>query len=415
MKNVFIILFAITLTFCKQPIKEDEHLLENLMHQQPEKFDSILFNRDKLEVQIIYTQIDRNKNNEPSFKSFYFNVDSTRYFYPASTVKLPIALLALEKLNKLQIPGLDKVTPMFNDSLYAGQFSAHKDSTSQSGLPSVEHYVKKILVVSDNDAYNRLYEFMGQNEINKILAQKGYYMKIFHRLERPLNADQNRHTEAIRFIKSGSLVYQQSMLINTDSILPHAISLKGKAYYKNDSLINAPFDFTYKNFYPLTTQQKLLKALLFPETVAANNRFDLSTEDRHFVLKYMSQLPTETSYPPYKNDTTYYDAFCKFFMFGESHEKIPSSIRIFNKVGDAYGYLLDNAYIIDTKNNIEFMLTAVINTNTDQIYNDGLYEYQTIGYPFMQNLGNVIYNYEVKRPRKNKPDFSAFKIMYDKP
>src|SRR6185436_16298759 len=99
-----------------------------------------------------------------------------------------------------------------------------------------------------------------------------------------------------------------------------------------------------------TTQQKVLQALLFPETVAQNKRFNISEEDRQFVLKYMSQLPTETSYPDYKSDTAYYyDAFCKFFMFGESREKIPSSIRIFNKVGDAYGYLLDNAYVIDTE------------------------------------------------------------------
>jgi hypothetical protein len=129
----------------------------------------------------------------------------------------------------------------------------------------------------------------------------------------------------------------------------------------------------------------------------------------------MSQLPTETSYPAYKSDTTYYDAFCKFFMFGESKEKISSSIRIFNKVGDAYGYLLDNAYIIDTEHNIEFMLTAVINTNTDEIYNDGVYNYHTIGYPFMQHLGKAVYNYDLKRTRKNKPNLSAFKLIYDKP
>ncbi|MEO7992689.1 MAG: serine hydrolase [Chryseolinea sp.] len=416
MKHTFIILSVITLTSCKPTIKENENFLENLMRLHPEKFDSILLNRDKLEVQIIYTQIERDANNVPTFKSFYFNVDSTRYFYPASTVKLPIALMALEKLNHLQIPGLDKFTPMLNDSLYAGQFSAHKDSTSQSGFPSVEHYVKKILVVSDNDAYNRLYEFLGQKAINEILQQKGYYMKIFHRLERPLSPDQNRHTEAVRFVQNDLIIYPQPMLVNTDSILPYSISLKGKAHFKNDVLINKPFDFTYKNFYPLTTQQNVLRALLFPETVAPNKRFNITEEDRQFVLKYMSQLPTETSYPAYKSDAAYYyDAFCKFFMFGDSREKIPSSIRIFNKVGDAYGYVLDNAYIIDTEHNIEFMLTAVINTNTDEIYNDDVSEYHTIGYPFMQNLGKAIYNYEVKRPRKNTPDLSAFNLTYDKP
>ena len=321
MRNLFIILIILSLAACKPALKEDESFLENLMRQQPQKFDSILANKDKLEIQIIYTQIERDANNVPSFKLFYFNVDSTRYFYPASTVKLPLALLALEKLHHLRIPSLNKFTPIVNDSVYAGQFSVYYDSTSENGLPSIAHYIKKILVVSDNDAYNRLYEFMGQQAVNEILLQKGYYMKIFHRLERPLNPDQNRHTEAIRFIQNDSIVYQQPMLFNRDSLLPYSISLKGKAHFKNDSLINTPFDFTYKNFYPLTTQQNLLQALLFPESVAPNKRFDIPSEDRHFVLKYMSQLPSETSYPSYKSDTTLHDAYCKFLCMAKVTRK----------------------------------------------------------------------------------------------
>ena len=52
-------------------------------------------------------------------------------------------------------------------------------------------------------------------------------------------------------------------------------------------------------------------------------------------MKYMSQLPTETSSPAYQKDTAMYDAYCKFLMFGDSRESIPGTIRIFNKVGDA--------------------------------------------------------------------------------
>ena len=86
---------------------------------------------------------------------------------------------------------------------------------------------------------------------------------------------------------------------------------------------------------------------------------------------------------------------------------------IFNKVGDAYGYLIDNAYIVDFDNGAEFMLSAVILSNTDGIYNDGNYDYQTLGYPFMKNLGQLIYNYELQRKRVHKPDLSAFQFAYD--
>ena len=46
-----------------------------------------------------------------------------------------------------------------------------KGSSSKTGLPSIENYIKKILLVSDNDAYNRLYEFVGREEINEKLKK----------------------------------------------------------------------------------------------------------------------------------------------------------------------------------------------------------------------------------------------------
>ena len=416
-RSALIILLTTFLTgillSCKREIKEDDKLLMSLMQSESKKFQRILQDKDSFEIQIIYTQINRDEDNRPFFKSYYYKVDSSRYFYPASTVKLPLVLLSLEKLKHLNIRGLDMHTPMFHDSVYSGQLSVKKDSTSENGFPSLAHYAKKILVVSDNDAFNRLYEFVGQEQINKSLNDKGYAMRILHRLERPLAPDQNRHTEAVRFVSNDTLVYLQPMLVNNDSIRPAVVVLKGIGFMKNDVLVEKPFDFTYKNFYSLTDQQKLLQALLFPETVHPSLRFDILETDRQFVLKYMSQLPTETLYPPYKSDTVLYDAYCKFLMFGEDKTKIPSGIRIFNKVGDAYGYLIDNAYIVDFDNGIEFMLSAVINTNTDGIYNDGKYEYKTLGYPFMKDLGQLVYKYELKRKKVHQPDLSAFRITYN--
>jgi hypothetical protein len=415
MKKICWLLFVgWTVTSCSSRITENQALVENLMKKHPSKFRNILKNKDTLEVQIIYTQINRDSLNQPHFQSFYFHVDSTNYFYPASTVKLPIALLALEKINLLDVKGLDKFTPMYNDSVYSGQVSVRKDSTSENGKPFVAHYAKKILLVSDNDASNRLYEFLGQKEVNTSLKSKGYNMRVLHRLERPLNPDQNRHTEAVRFLNNDTVVFSQPMLVNKDSIRPPRRVFKGVGYVKNDTeLVRRPFDFTYKNSYPIQEQQEILKAVLFPMFTDERRRFKISEEDRKFVMKYMSQRPGETKYPAYYKDKTYFDAYCKFLMYGESKKPIPATIRIFNKVGDAYGYLLDNAYIVDFDKGVEFILSAVINTNLDGIYNDGKYEYRKVGYPFMKNLGRTIYKYELKRKRKYKPDLSEFKLKYD--
>ena len=97
-------------------------------------------------------------------------------------------------------------------------------------------------------------------------------------------------------------------------------------------------------------------------------------------------------------------------MFGNTRENIPDGIRIFSKSGEAYGYLIDNAYIVDFNKKIEFLLTAVIQVNENQIYNDDNYEYEEIGIPFLANLGKVIYQFEINRKRKFEPDLSKFRV-----
>lgn len=410
---LLLVIISSTMIACSRRVIENDSILVDLMSRHPAKFRRIIRHSDSLEVQIIYTRINRDSLNRPEFKSFYFHVDSTRYFYPASTIKLPMVLLALEKINQLGIKELDKYTTMFSDSAYSGQISVKKDLTSENGNPSIAHYAKKIFIVSDNDASNRLYEFIGQKEVNAALKRKGYNIRILHRLERALSPEQNRHTEAVRFIRNDTVIYRQPMLVNEDSIRPSRRVFRGRGFVNSkNEVIQKPFEFTYKNSYPLQEQQEILKTVLFPESVEPGGKFSISDTDRRFVMQYMSQLPRETKFPAYNKDKNYNDSYGKFFMFGERRKSIPSNIRIFNKVGDAYGYLIDNAYIVDFKNNIEFILSAVINTNTDGIYNDGKYEYHKIGFPFMRNLGKLIYKYELKRKKTRAPNLSAYKLQY---
>lgn len=409
-RSINVIIVFLLFMQCQMPLKEDQFLIENLLKQNP-AFQEILADLDKYEVQVIYTKIDRDDQNRPHFSSFYFNTDSTRYFYPASTVKMPIAFLALEKLNELGIEGLDMNSTFFTDSAYTGQTPVLEDTTAQNGLPSVAQYIKKIFVVSDNDAYNRLYEFLGQEYIHQKLQDKGFTnSRIIHRLSIPLSIEENQLTNPVRFYNGDSLIYSQPLVKSRANYQPKEQILKGKAHISTqDSLVEAPFDFTYKNFMPLAEMQRMLRDVIFP---SESPMFNLGPQDYALVYQYMSQLPRGTTYPTYSLPE-YYDAYCKYLMFGEDRD-IPSPIRIFNKIGQAYGYLIDNAYIIDLENNIEFFLSAVIHVNENETYNDGGYEYKTIGYPFMKELGQTLYNYELTRTRSTIADLTRFKLDYDK-
>jgi hypothetical protein len=61
------------------------------------------------------------------------------------------------------------------------------------------------------------------------------------------------------------------------------------------------------------------------------------------------------------------------------------------------------------------MLTAVVQSNEDEIYNDNKYEYDTVCYPFMRNLGRVLYALELKREKKILPDLQKFMFKYQVP
>ena len=388
--------------------------LENILKQSPQYFDSILAHRKEWNVQVIYTQVDRGRNNLPKLTNYYFNVNPARYFYPASTVKLPAAVLALQRLNELKATGINKHTTMITEAAYPGQTGVYNDPTAFDGRPTIANYIKKIFLVSDNDAHNRLYEFLGQEYINDQLHKKGYEeAQILHRLQIALSEDENRHTNPVKFLDTGNnILYQQPGVFNQTKYADRNDSL-GNAYYTGEQIINTPMNFSKKNRISLESLHNILRSIIFPNTVLAKQRFNLTPDDFTFLYQYMSQYPPETIFPPY-DSSSYHDAYGKFLLYGSQKGSLPKNLRIFNKIGDAYGHMLDVAYIVDFDKKIEFFLSAEIYCNTDGVINDDKYDYETIGFPFMKNLGKVIYDYEVSRKRAYSPDLSSFKITYDK-
>jgi hypothetical protein len=411
MKKIILSLFV---SLCFTNIySQDSNFIEELLKSRQDLFATVMANPAKFEVQIIYTQIDRNQKNEPTFKEFGYRVDKSQYFYPASTVKFPTALLALEKLNELNIKGLTKYSRMQTDSGYKAQTSVLYDSSAATLRPSIAHYIKKIFIVSDNDAYNRLYEFVGQEYLNDKLHEKGYKdVRLIHRLSIGDGEERAKYTNPITFYNGKKVVYRQPLAYNSKN---YAFKLNnetiGKGYYRQEKLVNEAMTFFDKNYISLENQHQILKAVIFPEAVPETQRFNLTQDDYKFLYKSMSILPKENDYPNYKKDTTITDNFVKYLMYADTKNIASKNIRIYNKIGLSYGYLIDNAYIVDFENQIEFMLSAVVYVNEDQILNDDKYEYETIGYPFLANLGRVFYDYELKRSRAIKPILKRYKVI----
>ena len=374
----------------------------------------IISDPEQYRVQIIYTQIDRNRKGEARFTNHAFHVDPAYYFNPASMVKMPLAFLALEKLHEMNLPEVNLNTRMRFDSSYERQVAMDKDSSAADGYPSIAHFIKRALLISENDPYNRLYQFVSQQGANRKLTEKGYSSARITRQFMGYTDEQNRHTNGVAFINaSGKEIHYQLPAYNTDSFsFPPPIRIGIGHINRNDDLVQGPFDFTRHNNISLEDMQRMLQAIIEPESVPVKSRFNMKEADRAFLLKYLSQYPSETTSPKY-NDSIFYDSYVKFF-FSDASKKNPDHIRVFNKVGWAYGFLTDVSYIRDTLNNIEYMLAATVYVNSDGIVNDSKYDEETVGFPFLKAIGDKFYTYELNRKRKFQPKLNMFGINYAK-
>lgn len=334
---------------------------------------------EQYELQARYTRIDRNRDRI-IFTDFDFQVNDSNYFYPASTVKTLTAILALEKLNEMD--SLDRYT----------RFYVEGDTLETT----FANEIIKIFAVSDNEANNRLFEFLGQDLINKRLQDMGITpVRISHRLSTE-NAFEVTTKPLIAYLNDTTLIWLKPS-VNKPAV-PLALNRikKGRAHYQENALIAEPFDFGLKNYFPIGAQNEVLKRIVFPEQFPKSERFNLSPDQHSFLLKAMSDPPGNTGY----NNREYYDGYGKFFVFGDTRDTIPEYLSIYNKVGNAYGTITDCAYIYDSKNKVEFMLTATLLTNKNNIFNDNSYEFEDIGLPFLAQLGREIYHLEITQKQR---------------
>lgn len=403
-----VLTFFITVVISCEHTTVYEDSLEGIIRNSEDSlFQSVIKNKDKYELQIIYSPVSTDSLGHLRIDHYSFNRNDSLYFYPASTVKMPTAFLAIEYLNELNKRydlDLNRHSRMAFDSAAPPQRPEVIDTCSAKGYPTIEHYIEKVFAISDNNAYNRLYELMGQDYINDKLREKGIFRnsRIRTRVgEGGFDTESNKYTNPYRFLdQQGSVIYQQEEQYALYSAFPALEGTqKGLGYYDDDldTTIYSPFDMSEKNFINLFDLQQSLERIIYPELFDSIQQYQLTEEQYSFIRSSMRKLPRDFSY--LKDHEEYYDSYVKFFMFGDSKEPMPDHIKISNKVGWAYGYLTDCAYIEDVKNDIHFFLSATIHVNENGIYNDGVYEYEQIGVPFLAQLGREVYQYELQKSK----------------
>lgn len=400
MKHFFLLIISI-FSICSCQNEASKSTLEKIFDNGSDQFKHVISNTDKYEIQVLFSPVRENMDSI-FLEDHFYNFRPDEYFYPASTVKIPVAFLALQKLEELQKSGLniDLFTPLTIDSLRQSQSWVKEDSTSKSGMPSIAHYLNKIFMINDDDAFNRLFEFTTQDYINSHLHNKGIFTnsRIVHRLgEGDFSFEDNKWAPSINFLNEEGVVFHKRQPTYAQGfwLTPISKTQKGIGYFDDkENKVDKPFDFSKMNFVNIKDLQESLKRMILPSLYPIEMQYNIGKVKRIFILEHDEILHrNEDDLRTIKEE--YDGTETNFFLFGDKEKPINDNIKVKGLGGYDYGYITECAYIQDDKHDIEYFLTATIYVNENQVFNDSKYEYDEVGIPFLAELGRLVHQYMI--------------------
>ncbi len=344
---------------------------------------SIVKNKDNYEIQILYTEVSKNSLGQTEFSDFQFQLNDEKYFYPASTIKLPIVLLTLSKINELRAGGAN-ISP--KSKIKLSLVNNNKEIILKDSITSFQNLIADVFLVSDNSASNVLIDFIGYNYFNSSMSNLGFENTY---LNHKFNPDPFVDSSWIISSLDNEIISSNENQITVLASSNIANLKKGEKRFINGEIKNESLDFSSKNRSSLTDMHNIMKNLIYPEI--SITKFNLNVEDYDFLRYWMSRFTYEDLGVKYIDDDKFFNSYNKFFIHGTDTILNNTNVRVYNKIGQAYGTSTDSAYIKNYKEDLEFFLTATIYTNKNKIINDNIYEYGDTAIPFLSNLSKALY------------------------
>ncbi len=382
---------------------------QQFLKENASQFGGILEQAAVLNLQIIYTEIKRDRANLPSFVTHYFQKGGSTFTHTAQAVGLPLAILALQKVNSLADKGINAYTTMITEALISGQRPAYNDPNTNDGLPTISQYIKRLLLTGDEEAFDKLYEFVGPDYIKSALQERGFdSAEVVARIGRGNTANNKKTNTTIFYDKNMRQLYRQPILESSRE-LPVRQDKLGKKRIENGKVINGGMYMGDQNKVSLSDLHGILQTLLFPEAFSVYKRFAISEADRIFILSFLHIDASKSIFPSYP-------AVAEFkynFLKPASNTALRKDFKIYNITGKAFGQMSDVAYIIDVQNSKEFLLSASIYCNENEIVGDDKYEYEVAGRKFMETLASVIIDRVRAETAGMRPDFGNIPLAID--
>lgn len=316
--------------------------------------------------QVLYSEVKNGKLERHGYR------EDAEYYFPASSMKVPIALASYDRLAALR----------------AAKPAMTRDATLQifgAGEPfstTLARETLRALVVSDNDSANRILAFGGHKEVNQTLWSFGLASS---RVRTGFNTDDPAEESPKMLLGDQEIPARKS-----DLKLPANDSKGlafGKGYIANGQLVQGPMSFADKNQIRIRDLQDALVRILEPDLLATK-KDALSAEDRAYLIKTMGTFPSESGLAGYQRNVVS-DYQLIPFLRGIERVRARGHFEIHSKVGQAFGFLIGNARIKDKDTGKVFFLTAVVYANPNEILNDDLYGYDTVSFPALADVAEA--------------------------
>jgi len=366
-------------------------------HADEHKLSKDILNDPKFRFQLTYTQIVKNE-----FDTLFNTntIGTEQYYYPASLVKFPVALLALEKMNRLGIT-LDDYLRIEN----IGCGNQPDIFTSRGPHVKFRRLFEELMVVSDNYFYTLLYQFVTPEEINESLEKKGFVGTNIYKSFAGCEKEDQLKCYPLDVLDSELKVKYSQDYCELDSVdmLEHYEYTEDRLFGSKHEdefvkIVPGPYDLNYSLEIPLHEANEMLIRLMNPELYQHEERWGLRTTDRLELIEMMQKYPRELNHSYRSYVLKYDDNKYKYAIVGEDEH---SHSRTTSKIGLSYGFTSEIAHVLNEEDGVEFFMSVSLYTNANDIVNDGDYEYESVARPFISRLSKLLYAYELQKVKKN--------------
>ena len=354
----------------KPASKIDDQLAARILATGGSALKEALASPEPLRFQVLYGVINGNKLERSGFRA------DAEYFFPASSMKVPITLATYERLSKTR--GLTK----------DARITIQPIGNGEPWTTTIAKETWKALIISDNFCANRLLAVVGHRELHETLWGLGLKSARVHSgFATGAELDPAELSPKIEIAGAPEIPPRKSTL---DLPATDAKGLAiGEATIVDGRRVPGPLSFADKNAMRLRDLQDTLVRIMRPELLPAGSPPGTAAkEDLEYLRQTLGTLPSQSGIAGYDRNVVA-DYSLIPFLRGIERVRSRGKFQIFSKVGQAFGFLVANAYVVEKDTNKAFFLAATIFANPDGTMNDDKYAWDTIAFPVLADVGEA--------------------------